>query len=244
MDATVDHKQIEAWWTETPDANIGMETSGLIVVDIDGPDNPWPDTPGLDLASGPINLTPGGGCHLIYRLPAGKSWRNTAGKLAPHVDTRTAGGYIVVPPSRDPRGQYSWAPGCALDAEPSKLPKPPDWLVRKLDALATGMGSAAEPEADQPSPAVRHFPLSPELEKRAIAYLAEMPPAISGQRGHDACYKATTAVVHGFGIPPERAFELLREHYNPRCQLCSARVRAREGRAKEVSPVLAQYWAV
>ena len=38
LDATTDAGQIEAWWTARPDANIGMPTAGLLVVDVDGPD--------------------------------------------------------------------------------------------------------------------------------------------------------------------------------------------------------------
>ncbi len=42
LDATTDRGQITAWWTARPDANIGMPTAGLLVVDVDGADNPWP----------------------------------------------------------------------------------------------------------------------------------------------------------------------------------------------------------
>ena len=37
-DATTDHEQIDKWWTEHPDANIGIATgqaSGILVLDID-----------------------------------------------------------------------------------------------------------------------------------------------------------------------------------------------------------------
>lgn len=39
-DATVDPKQIEAWWTETPDPSIGLPAAGLMVVDRDGQEDP------------------------------------------------------------------------------------------------------------------------------------------------------------------------------------------------------------
>ncbi len=61
--------------------------------------------------------------------------------------------------------------------------------------------------------------LSPiDLERRALAYLAKLPPAISGQGGHPATYAAATALVHGFGLDPELALSLLMDHYNPRCE--------------------------
>lgn len=45
-----------------------------------------------------------------------------------------------------------------------------------------------------------------------------MPPAISGQGGHNAAYAAATVLVHGFGLTAEEALEILRTQYNPRCQ--------------------------
>lgn len=43
--------------------------------------------------------TPSGGVHFYYRMPAGLELGNTADKLAPGVDTRGAGGYVVGPGS-------------------------------------------------------------------------------------------------------------------------------------------------
>ena len=57
-----------------------------------------------------------------------------------------------------------------------------------------------------------------DLERRALAYLANLPPAINGQGGHAATYTAATALVHGFGLDPELALALLLDSYNPRCQ--------------------------
>jgi len=135
-DATTDTAQIEAWWQENPDANIGIPTEGLLVVDIDGADNPWlTDNPDrmTDLARGPLSLTPSGGRHHLFRQPPGKLWKNTTGKLAPKVDTRANGGYIVVPPSVVDGKSYYWAEGYELDDLPEELPVPPSWLVELLE---------------------------------------------------------------------------------------------------------------
>lgn len=56
-----------------------------------------------------------------------------------------------------------------------------------------------------------------EIQRRAIAYLDAMPPAISGGGGHSQTYAAATALVHGFGVEPGEAIEILTKHYNPRC---------------------------
>jgi hypothetical protein len=137
-DATTDAEQIERWWTQHPSANIGIPTAGLIVIDIDGPSNPWPGDPDRahDLAAGPMSLTPNGGKHHIFRQPAGKNWRCTTSVLAPKVDTRADGGYIVVPPSMIGTTAYQWAPGLELAQPPKHLPEPPSWLASLLDALA------------------------------------------------------------------------------------------------------------
>ncbi len=80
LDATSDLEQIEQWWTQHPDANVAIRTDGLLVVDVDGPDNAWmADRPDelLALSVAPMSLTPRGGRHSVFRQPAGKAWRNT-----------------------------------------------------------------------------------------------------------------------------------------------------------------------
>jgi hypothetical protein len=143
--ATTDAEQIERWWTATPQANIAVATSGLLVVDVDtinGQPNLWlTDDPEklLELAGGVLSITPRGGRHFIFRQPAsaGKLFRNTAGKLAPHVDTRADGGYILVPPSVVDGKDYRFGSGSSLDTSPQSLPDPPAWLVDMLEASGT-----------------------------------------------------------------------------------------------------------
>ncbi len=80
-------------------------------------------------------LTPRGGSHRIFRQPNGAAWRCTQSVLAPNVDTRANGGYIVVPPSSRPDGDYAWVPGMELD-HVDQLPEPPHWLVSLLNQHA------------------------------------------------------------------------------------------------------------
>jgi hypothetical protein len=139
-DAMTDAEQIEHWWAQHPRANIGIPTTGLVVIDSDGEANSWPNDPdhAADLASaGAIALTPRGGRHLVFRRHEGNAWKCSTGKLAPGVDVRTDGGYIVVPPSRTTQGVYRWAPDLELDRTAGCLPEPPAWLVQELDALTT-----------------------------------------------------------------------------------------------------------
>ena len=109
-DATTDVDQIRKWWTQWPNANIGLRTGdGIGVVDLDGPEG---------IASGrsmglvsPVKTITGNGEQLWYSVPEGqKLVTRRANKLAPGVDTRGTGGYVAVPPSLHPNGKrYCWA---------------------------------------------------------------------------------------------------------------------------------------
>jgi hypothetical protein len=97
-DATFDADRIREWWEQIPDANIGIATGhGFFVVDLDGPAAAlWADANEL-----PDTLTAitAKGRHLFYALPPNTSVRNSAGQVAPGVDIRGTGGYVVAPPS-------------------------------------------------------------------------------------------------------------------------------------------------
>lgn len=152
-DATTDWNQIETWWIKWPDANIAVRTDGLVVIDfdsIDGRANPWlQDDPDrcLDLAIAPMSQTPRGGRHYWFRCPAGRSIGNSASRIAPKVDVRGNGGYVLVAPSSVAGKSYSWPIG-ELDCAPEKLPEPPEWLLELLDAKA-----ATGPRTEKTQPA-------------------------------------------------------------------------------------------
>ncbi len=162
-DATRDVEQIERWWTQHPRANVGIAAEGMLVVDIDGANNPWPGDPekAADLAgAGAIALTPRGGRHYLFRRPEGKGWKCSTGRLALGVDVRTDGGYIVAAPSEIEEGSYRWGEGLDLDDPLGQLPDPPAWLAAALDALV----SPESPTADHGSPTLAHVAAS--LPKR------------------------------------------------------------------------------
>ena len=149
-DAVTDAEQIARWWSQHPLANVGIAAKGLLVVDVDGKDNPWPGDPdrSADLAgAGAIATTPRGGRHYLFRRPAGKGWKCSTGQVAPGVDIRTDGGYIVAAPSVTADGVYAWGPDLELHDAPGALPEPPVWLAECLDraseprTLASASGS-------------------------------------------------------------------------------------------------------
>jgi len=207
-------------FTQEPQANIGLSCDGLLVIDCDL-GNEWG---GLDRLKQeglcPIQSTPSGGLHFLFRLPEGKSWGNSQGRISTKVDTKTTGGYIVVEPShaidspehKTIEGDYFFeSPLPPID----ELPYPPDWLIEELDA------AFSKPERpESPITAV-----SPSFEDdevdvvtRAVAYLDACPPAVSTQGGHNQTFGVAQALVNGFCLEPDTAMGLLAEHYNPRCK--------------------------
>jgi hypothetical protein len=109
-DASTSPHRIEGWWQGHPEYLVATPTEGLIVVDLDEPnDGPTGETwawwcqfaepHGWDPTKVPIVATPRGGVHLYWRQPDGVDVRCSTSKLAPGVDIRANGGYVVVPGS-------------------------------------------------------------------------------------------------------------------------------------------------
>lgn len=55
------------------------------------------------------------------------------------------------------------------------------------------------------------------VPERAGRYLDTLPPAVSGQDGSGATFRAAAVLVHGFALPEDTALGLLLAHYNARC---------------------------
>lgn len=72
-----------------------------------------------------VVLTPSGGRHLWLTGPPDVVVPNSASRLAPGIDIRGAGGYLVGPGSRTDHGVYGTAPGTA---HLSPAPCPPELL--------------------------------------------------------------------------------------------------------------------
>jgi len=138
-DATTDPRKIAEWFDGPAGIpyNIGIATQGLLVLDIDRKPGK-PD--GLKtlvalmerhgkLPSTLTAKTANGGAHMVYRLPAGKHVKSSAGKLGPSLDVRADGGYIVAWPSVGTRHGYEWldTPDGAPDF--SRIKNAPELLI-------------------------------------------------------------------------------------------------------------------
>lgn len=210
-DATTDPETLAVWWRAHPDANLGLALGGILVVDIDDPDTPWPGdaerAAELQMTAGAIQETPRG-IHLLFRAPDGVDLHSTSGKLAPGVDIKTgAGAYIVVAPSVLNGKPYLWRKECELEVAPKSLPMLPAWLIDQI-AQASNPVIRASIVAEQPASAT---PWTDTI-KRARAYLTGVTPApVRGQRG-GAMLWAARALVRGFMLDDDSARPLLVEH--------------------------------
>jgi putative DNA primase/helicase len=101
--------------------------SGVLVLDVDGPEGEaelqkhgHPVTPMVRTASG--------GLHLYFKHP--DHHVRTGIRVAPGLDVKAAGGYVVAPPSVGPNGElYEWI----VTPEEAELAEPPEWLTDLLE---------------------------------------------------------------------------------------------------------------
>ena len=122
-DASKSIDQIEVWWHIYTDALIGIPTgaaSHILVVDIDPEGEDWYAEHIEELAATRVHQTKRGH-HLLYKMPA-LDIRNSASLLAPGVDVRAEGGYII------------WWPAHGMEAvgDLQDLKEPPPWLMERL----------------------------------------------------------------------------------------------------------------
>jgi hypothetical protein len=73
------------------------------------------------------------------------------------------------------------------------------------------------PRKQPPPEPVRRISRAGDPVKRARAYVAKMPEAVSGNCGHTALFRAAVALVKSFKLSDDLAFEILSSEYNHRC---------------------------
>jgi putative DNA primase/helicase len=132
-DATKDPQQIKRWLERWPDTNIGVPTgsvSGLLVIDIDprnGGDESW-EALTVEYGRPPETaeqLSGGGGRHIFFRDPGVPVPK----ELAPGIDVKSTGGYIIVARSTHPSGrQYAWDGVAGKEALLNVVPAS-EWLL-------------------------------------------------------------------------------------------------------------------
>jgi hypothetical protein len=191
------HEELDRLFDRYPTATgVGIVPNGMVVLDLDampdGSPNPFPEDPAhrMALSCAPAVETPGGGLHLYFRAPIGIAIKNSVSLLAPRVDVRAAGGFLMVPPSARDGRAYEWRGDDVLDVPPDQLPELPQFILDLLGVTAT-------------APAMRSYPVPLD------------GVILEGQR-NDTLFKLA-AKWRGMGHRETEILALLERHNSTRC---------------------------
>lgn len=149
-DATIEKAAIVRAWSAKPDANVGIATgvvSRIVVLDVDPRNGGDVSLAELERIHGPLPdtlrvATGGRGIH-VYFLADGPV---PSGDLAPGLEVKGDGRYVVAPPSVHPNGPlYRWE----NDPFTTTLVAPPAWLTvsKKKRAKPTPESAATDAAA-------------------------------------------------------------------------------------------------
>lgn len=207
--ATTDPDAIRAMWTDPVlrnpvPYNIGVLCSDMVVVDVDVKNGKDGHNEYMQMGGSYDTLvvqTPSGGYHCYFVGPDSSN-----SPLSKSVDIRSHNGFVVAP------GSYTEAiPGVQAegwyqivqDREPAYIPLSIETRLRPQDVRSQG--------------AVHDALDSPAAIETAIGYLRTMPPAVEGARGDETTFTTAARLVRELALSVDTAFQLLWEHWNPRC---------------------------
>lgn len=205
-EATSDPSEIRRLWAKTPNANVGIFTDDLLVVDVDDKNGKRGSESlellallGVDFPRTRTHVSPGGSRHLIFRPP----WpvNGSASKVAPGIDIRGKGNLVVAPGSRINGQPYNVLDDHPIaDASDSLMELCTHFVPKAANVMALPVNSEA-------------------AERRARHYLTnDAPHAIEGQGGDNQTY-AVACRVKDFGVSEALCLDLMDEIYNvhPKC---------------------------
>jgi hypothetical protein len=215
-------EQVERWWRDNPNLNVGVVTgkvSRIVMVDIDTPEGAaeWERLCGGEAPETWEFGTGRGGIHLVFswpydEAPKGNPFKGWEGRL----DFLGEEQQSVVPPSLHRSGlRYGWTKG-----GPESNMRPavcPEWLrdavlqAGKKSRARGGVGAAVVgPAPPSPAPVADHL-------KRAAGYARRFEPAIQGQGGRTVAFRLARKLAHGLHLSDEEALDVMLEEWNGRC---------------------------
>jgi hypothetical protein len=179
-DGSMYKKRINRWWTDHPEANIGIWTgpeSGIWVLDVDiDHDNGKLGDDSLEqledihecLPATVEAITGGGGRHLFFKYPSNQVIKSGTNVIGENLDIRGVGGYVIVEPSsHQSGGNYVWE-GSSDPLAGAKVVDAPEWLINLIitpkgpstQTVSTsrgGLKALLEAELDEIVDALRHI---------------------------------------------------------------------------------------
>lgn len=203
--STTDENTVRRWFADE-NASIAIDCgkSHLVVVDCDV-------TKGVDgraawqaiehehsIKATWAAATPSGGTHLFYReLPHRVISIDASGKVAPSVDIRGLGGFVIAAPSADFRGAYRWLEG---EPEWDALPPAPELIADRLNARKPAEQPSGRAGGADPFTAPGRTFTQPQAEAFIAPSLAELRRARDGSINHtlNAAAKAVSHFVPAF----------------------------------------------
>ena len=205
--ATNDLAMVRSMWSDPltgieRDYNIGVDTTGMVVLDIDVKQGAGgaESVKQLSLVDPTLTVqTPSGGLHLYFRGPDS---RNRVGFL-PGLDIRSHHGYVLAPGSTTDAGIYHEVVNAAIADVPSSFTpylQPP--MTRAEIRQLTGLEIDGEAQ-----------------RQAAIDYLTSgnTPIATAFQGGNNTTYQVACR-VRDFGLSRDVAMELMWYYWNERCE--------------------------
>jgi len=174
--ATVE--EVNQWITKWPEMNLGIVTgqiSNVVVVDLDGMEGRIFGQQ-QSLVSAVTSIT-GMGRQLFYKWT--EHVDNSASKIAPGVDIRGDGGYVVLPPSIHPNGKrYVWERFVPI----TLVPLPENILKSGVIVPVNGVKQKEEGWNDNVKPRLN---IAKALEEMKIGNIDDTLTSILGRMRHD-----------------------------------------------------------
>lgn len=200
--ATTDPERIRLLWTDPVlnverDYNIGCLCTDMVVVDIDVKNGKDGYNQYLQLGGTFDTLvvrTTSGGFHCYFHGPDSSN-----APIAEGVDIRSHNGYVV-------------APGSVIDGSPYSVIEDVDmsWVPSTIERMLKPAYVRSDVET------VAKVDTEAAIQA-GILFLQSTPVAIEGMRGDETTFITACRLVREMALSPVTAFNLMRDHWNPRC---------------------------
>ena len=181
-----------------------------IIIDVDPRNFPKGDNPlkrlvkdlGINLTSFTVK-TGGGGLHIYMKKPADLKIRGSHPDY-PGIEFKTKGQQVVGAGSKHPdSGKYY----TVAKLTPADAKEAPEALLNLIERKSLAVQEIG----------IENFTDDEQSIDRCAKYLQSCPPAIEGERGDVTTFK-TACRCRDFGLSPQKTFELMAIHWNPRCR--------------------------